>query len=90
MFSQLEKELPYSKQISSSNKVEEETFKKQEESIRSLERQIQKLIAAAMPDSRLKYESDLKEINALRALSKEHELLTKNPRQKFIWNDNLR
>lgn len=95
VYAYLESHLPFSKQIWV-NEVNKFTIAKVESSLKSLktsERQVQKLITEIMPNALDNYQVELKSVNDLRAaakLSDKSEQQFKDPRKKFPWNENLR
>lgn len=60
---------------------------KQEESIKTLETQLQKLIKEAMPTCETAYKAECKRIEEFRAANKGAEHTVKSPRKKFSWNE---
>lgn len=75
------------------NEVKNFIIKKDEDSLRGLERQVHKLIKEIMPAADTNYKLAVKRIDELRLANKngdKPEQQFKNPRKKFPWDDNLR
>lgn len=75
------------------NEVNKFAIVKAENSLKTSERQVRKLITEMMPNVLGNYQLELEHVNDLRAaakLSDKPEQQFKNPRKKFPWNENLR
>lgn len=76
------------------NEVNKFAIGKAENSLKTSERQVRKLITEIMPNVLENYQTELKRVNDLKAAAKLSDKLTeqqfKNPRKKFPWNENLR
>lgn len=62
---------------------------KQEDSIKSLEQHLYKLIMDAMPSCENAYKMECRRVDEIRIANKGSDQLMKNPRRKFIWNESI-
>lgn len=90
IYNYLQSQLPFRKELLM-NEVKKFAIKKDEEYLKSLERQIQKSIKEIMPKVEMNFKHEAKRIEDSISLNKggdKSEL--KMPRKKFPWNDSLK
>lgn len=71
------------------NEVTKISISKQEESIKSLEQHLYKLIMEAMPNCENDYKMECRRVDEFRIANKGSDQTMKNPRRKFIWNESI-
>lgn len=92
VYAYLESHLPFTIQVWM-DELKKFGIGKAENSLKTSERQVRKLITEIMPNVLENYQVELKRVNDLKAaakLSDKPEQQFKNPRKKFPWNENLR
>lgn len=71
------------------NEVTKISISKQEESIKTLEQHLCKLICEAMPNCENAYKMECRRIDEYRIANKGSDQTMKNPRRKFVWNESI-